>query len=114
MTEQWVEGDKSLWNHYDNRGPRTTNHVEGWHHKINNKVNRSHPNIYALLEIIKREQQMNEIKMLQFQNGGRQQPRKRKYRFVDSRLATLKERLESGEIDLYVYADSASQLIKLK
>ena len=78
VTEQWVETDLTLWNHYDNHGPRTTNHIEGWHHKINNLVSRSHPNIYSLIDIIKKEQSMNEIKMLQFSNGGRQNPRKRK------------------------------------
>ena len=25
----------SLWNHFENQGPRTNNHVEGFHSKIN-------------------------------------------------------------------------------
>ncbi|XP_067667663.1 uncharacterized protein [Haliotis asinina] len=32
VTEQWVEGlPRVFWNQYNNDGPRTTNHVEGWH-----------------------------------------------------------------------------------
>jgi hypothetical protein len=31
VTDQWVEGDISLWNHYETKGPRTTNSIEGCH-----------------------------------------------------------------------------------
>ncbi|XP_048248930.1 uncharacterized protein LOC125378113 [Haliotis rufescens] len=45
VTEQWVEGeDRNMWNHFDTLGPRTTNHVEGWHARIN-KMTTNHPNI---------------------------------------------------------------------
>ena len=51
--------------------------------------------------------------MHQFENGGCQHLRKRKYLVIDCRLAALKKkRLESREIDLYVYADAGSQLIE--
>ena len=34
VTDQWVEGDRSFWNHYGTEGPRTTNNIEGWHSKL--------------------------------------------------------------------------------
>jgi len=35
----WVSGDfsASLWTHYDNVGPRTTNVAEGWHNRLNSR-----------------------------------------------------------------------------
>lgn len=39
VTSYWVEGDCSLWNHYTPDGPRTTNHLEGWHNKLKKLVN---------------------------------------------------------------------------
>ena len=46
---------------------------------------------------------MNETKMLQFSNGDQQKPRKRKYRLIDERLASLKRadfRQENRHISL--------------
>ena len=34
VTDQWAEGDRSLWNHYGTEGPHTTNSIEGWHSKL--------------------------------------------------------------------------------
>jgi hypothetical protein len=38
VTRHWVETHIFLWNHYLTDGPRTTNHLEGWHNKIRKKV----------------------------------------------------------------------------
>jgi hypothetical protein len=35
VTETWVEGSIQGWNEFDNDGARTTNHIEGWHSKVN-------------------------------------------------------------------------------
>ena len=113
VTEQWVEGDKAMWNHFDNAGPRTTNHVEGWHHKINTLLKHSHPNIYVILELFRKEQATNEVKIIQHANGGKQRPRKRVYRRLDHNLGMLKHRLTIGEINVIEYADAASFFVKL-
>jgi hypothetical protein len=36
VTTQWIEGGLTLrqWNHFGSQGPRTNNHVEGWHHRL--------------------------------------------------------------------------------
>jgi hypothetical protein len=46
VTETWVEGSIQGWNQFDNDGTRTTNHIEGWHSKVNKACQRSHPNIF--------------------------------------------------------------------
>jgi hypothetical protein len=52
----WFEGEfpPSMWNHSNTVGPRTNNHVEGYHHKINNWINKQHPDIYSLINVNKK------------------------------------------------------------
>ena len=86
VTEFWVEGgERLMWSHFDTVGPRTTNHVEGWHSKLNN-VAASHPNMFKLINIIKSEQSFTEMTILQLEAGGTLRPKRRKYRQVDERI----------------------------
>ena len=101
------------WNHYNNNGPRTTNHVDGWHHKINNLLRHSHPNIYTLIDIIRKEKAVNEVKLFQHANGGKQRPRKRIYRELEVQHGKLKQKLTTGVLNIIDYADAASHLVKL-
>ncbi|KAJ8307731.1 hypothetical protein KUTeg_014717, partial [Tegillarca granosa] len=38
VTEYWVENNRDIWNHFENEGPRKTNHLEGWHNKLKKQV----------------------------------------------------------------------------
>ena len=52
MTELWLEGsDRQFCNNFENKGPKTNSMLEGWHSKINNQLNTSHPNIYRLISV---------------------------------------------------------------
>lgn len=113
VTEQWVDGDKATWNHFLTEGPRTTNHLEAWHGKLKRRVMHAHPNIYTIIQMFKDMQNMNDIGRIQRDAGAPTQPRKKKYVNIDRRLATLKDRYQTGTIDLMTYADSASQLLHL-
>ncbi len=42
----------SVWNHYETVGPRTNNHVEGFHSKLN-KISGRRPNIYRSINFFK-------------------------------------------------------------
>ncbi|XP_055997797.1 uncharacterized protein LOC130047214 [Ostrea edulis] len=111
VTETWVEGHFHLWNHFDHDGPRTTNAVEGWHHKLNRMCRRAHPNIFVFVEMLKKEQAANEAKIIQITARGVVRPKKKKYRQLDSRLQRLKDRMRQGQMDIVAYADAASHLI---
>ena len=113
VTEQWVENNRDLWNHHNTEGPRTTNHLEGWHHKLKSHVQHPHPNIYNLIKLIQSQQSATEIRLIQYAAGGKRIQRKRKYVQIDNRLATLKERLTNGAITPEEFADSASHLLHL-
>ncbi|XP_062599326.1 uncharacterized protein LOC134260799 [Saccostrea cucullata] len=114
VTETWVEGHLINWNHYDNEGPRTTNAVEGWHHKFNRMCRRPHPNLFMFVQLIQKEQAANEAKMIQLAAGGVIRPKKRKYRQLDRRIQDLKARLGQGDIQIMDYADAASHLLHLE
>lgn len=86
VTEQWVNGDRLIWNHFGTNGPRTNNNLEAWHGKLKRMALHAHPNIYTVIKIFKD---------------------------IKRRLQTLKERYQDGIIDLMTYADSASELLHL-
>ena len=98
VTEQWVESDTERWNHYTTVGPRTTNHLERWHHKLNNQLHKAHPNLFLVIQKLQNIQAANEIRLIQYAAGGKRKTQKLKYRSIDSRLDQLKERLQQGEI----------------
>ena len=54
----WVNGQYriSQWNYYDYHGPRTSNHVEGWHSQQKKIVGKSHQNIYEIIDVMRKEQ----------------------------------------------------------
>jgi len=53
----WIVGDfpASLWTHYDNLGPRTTNVAESFHNGLNSRFGNSHPSLRLFLYTLKRE-----------------------------------------------------------
>ena len=114
VTEQWVEGDRTCWNHFGTEGPRTNNSIEGWHSKIKKMTQHSHPNIYTAIQMFKDIQNSNEIRKIQIAAGGTIRPRAKKYLNIDRRLSILKERYQAGILDIMEYADLASQLLHLR
>jgi hypothetical protein len=47
----WAEINRHLWNHYQTEGPRTTNHLEGWHSKLKKHLQHPHHNIFNLIKL---------------------------------------------------------------
>ncbi|VDI61105.1 Hypothetical predicted protein [Mytilus galloprovincialis] len=113
VTEYWVETNRHLWNHYDTVGPRTNNHLEGWHHKLKNHVEHPHPNIFNLVKLLKKQQAAIEVRLIQYSAGGKRRQRKRKYIEIDTRLADLKQRLQDNSMTPVEYADAASYLLHI-
>ena len=42
--------DFTVWNHFETRGPRTNNHVEGYNNKLKKFIGSKSPNIYKMIE----------------------------------------------------------------
>jgi len=109
-----VDGDKRLWNHSDNYGPRTTNYLEGWHSKIKKHTHHQHPNIFFLIRLLKQEEASSEIRRIQYSAGGKRVNRKRKYIEIDNRLFRLADRLRNSEMTTMEFTDAASHLLHLE
>ena len=54
----WIDGEfpPSMWSHFDNLGPRTTNLAEGWHNGLNSSLGVSHPSLRTFLDWLQRYQ----------------------------------------------------------
>ena len=111
FTQTWLDGPFSitLWNHWG-EDQRTINAVEGWHSKINDTVSRAHPNIFKAIDQLKKEQEAVEVKLLQLSNGAPSQPKKRKYITLEQRLARVRARFLTDEINLRQFADAVGNL----
>lgn len=74
---------------------------------------RPNPNIFRFIQVIQKEQAVNEAKMIQLAAGGVVRPKK-KYKQFDSRIRHLKDQRRQGDIQLMEYADAASHLLHLE
>ena len=113
VVTNWVETNRHLWNHYQTEGPRTINHLEGWHSSMKKTIQVPHPNIYRLLTHLKEEQAVNEVTHIQYSAGGLRPVKRRKYIQLNQRLQQLKLRLQNQEISVFQFADIASYLLHL-
>ena len=69
--------------------PRTNNAVEGWHRHMQSAVACQHPNLWKFLQVLKKEQGVNNLLIAQA-NAGVAPPKQRKvYEDVTRRLTTI-------------------------
>ena len=103
--ETWFDGHfrPHMWNYYRHCGPRTTNHLEGWHNRMKRISQKAHPNLYKVLELFQREQAASEVIILQPEAGEtcRQKGRKRVER--EQKIQTLADELANGDRDIDSY-----------
>lgn len=105
----WMNGHFLIqqWNHHGNRGPRTNNHMESWHRKINAVSGRAHPNIYSFIDLIKRDEALTRISLQQLANGGAVRARGHKWVSKDRKLSELECRLSNGTISIFEFLNKA-------
>ncbi|KAL4152975.1 hypothetical protein QTP88_000808 [Uroleucon formosanum] len=65
--------------------PRTNNAVEGWHRAFNSALGANHVTVWKFINMLKREQSLQEAKMEQRIAGVPQQKKRRKYKDLDER-----------------------------
>ena len=71
FTETWLEGNVDIiqWNHYENDGPRTNNHVEAYNLKVQKHLKCSHPNIWLFISFLQKEETSSYLKFLRLEKG---------------------------------------------
>jgi hypothetical protein len=88
----WINGDfpPSLWTHFDNEGPRTTNLAEGWHNSLNSKFGVPHPSMRTFLDWLQKAQFDIQAREMQLADGRKGKPREKKYMKLDGDIAAAK------------------------
>ena len=120
VTTTWIDNmtahfPMELWTQYDNiDGIRTNNHLEGWHCSINRLLRRPHPNVFALIEILKAEQRSTETEVHLLQAGRAPPVQRAAHRHITERLVHLKQMLLNGDINVHQYAGSVGGVLKLR
>ena len=101
----WLVGSypPSLWNVFETKSARTNNHIEGWHSKLKKVVGKAHPNVYEIVEILKREQGVTEITITQLASGAIPPRRGKKSTDKDKRIQELNQRFSEKTITLEEY-----------
>ena len=70
--------------------PRTNNALEGFHSALRASVTSKHPNIWKLIDALRKEEFLTQTKIIQAQRGDSLQ-KKRKYQIIDTRIKNLVE-----------------------
>ena len=65
------------WNYLNYDGSSISNNVEGWHSRLKKVVGKPHPNVYELVDIIRREEAVVQTE-IQMTDRGAQQPSRRR------------------------------------
>ena len=113
VTGNW----KELWreSHMANywSGPRTNNHLEGWHSFLNRSVGVAHPNVFRFIDAIKKQQKMFELKLIQISTNGIVTVQKSTYARMEKKLTSALDDYNAEEITVKGLLDNAGRLIKL-
>lgn len=88
----WIHGQfpPSLWSHFDNIGPRTTNVAEGWHNSLNHSFGLPHPTNRNFLHWLQRTQYEIQARQIQLNAGRPTKPRSATYEELDRKLFKAK------------------------
>ncbi|KAL5020075.1 hypothetical protein ScPMuIL_002967 [Solemya velum] len=101
------------WNLYErNVETRTNNHVEGFHHKWNSSVERTHPSLWVFIRKLKDEQRETEISAAAALRGDPPRPRRRKYRDMEHRILRLKEEYANGRRNVEEYWNAIRHVVR--
>ena len=90
----WINGNfpPSVWSHFDNLGPRTTNLAEGWHNGLNSHFGMPHPSLKCFLDWLQKCQYEVQCRGLQLAAGRPAKTRSAVYQRLDDSIMSAKMR----------------------
>ena len=108
--DTWLLGNfqPSVWNVFETTGPRTNNHLEGWHNRLKIIVGKPHPNVYEIVEVFQKEQLSVEVSLAQLAVRVRPPRRAKKTIEKERKLTELKQRFQDQAISLHDYVAGVS------
>lgn len=81
--------DISLWNHYSEEQHRTTSGCESFHRKLKRHLLGAHPNIFVIIDILRKQQYVMERTILQVMHGASVGNRRTKTLISEERIQRL-------------------------
>jgi hypothetical protein len=103
---------RHIWNRWSNTDRRTTNDLEGWHYALNKAAGRVHPNIFEFIITLRKEHAKIEDDMKLLNRGKKVKRIYKEYIKLEERIAILKERVTSNQMEWIEYLDNISYFIK--
>ncbi|CAF1586169.1 unnamed protein product [Adineta ricciae] len=96
---QWMRKvDIQQWNVYGMQ-MRTNNNAEGYHNRLNSRMSKYHPNIWAFIQCIKGEENRFNHLLIQMKGGLAARPKTKKTCAIQNRIDTLYLRYENNDIN---------------
>ena len=80
------------WNRYDgvlDGLPETNNSVVGWHKEFSSLIAVTHPTIWKFIDELKKQQSINDIKIIQYLAGQNPELGRRRYKNLDERILNV-------------------------
>ena len=118
MFNTWTKADARfpvcLWTRYEVSGPRTNNHLEGYHSGLKKAIKVAHPNIFVFIEAIKVEQKKNEVKLGQALSGGQVSQPRGNYVRLEKKIQDRIAQYSSGSLTIDNFLDQIGYLFKLQ
>ena len=118
FTDAWMDENclfpRVLWNYYSFDSPRTTNGLEGWHHRLNSNIGVINPNLYVVIEELKEDYAFNMATLKQLENNTNKLPRKKQFIFRNQRTMELITRYGKGALSLEDYVVNMCNTISTK
>ena len=95
-TDTWIDNDgmfpRNFWNYYGFDGARTNNGLEGWHHRLNTNLNTLDPNLYVVIDELKKDYTFTVASMKQIERQENKNPRKKMFLLRNRRILDLMNR----------------------
>lgn len=114
----WLENNQSMfnrkiWSHFNNYEARTNNAAEGFNSRLSRRLNKTHPSIYEVLNILKQIQVVNELEVNCLILGNSPRRQKKIYRIAHQHILNSRERYLSGSLSLISLLKAMRKAIKL-
>ncbi|CAF3074723.1 unnamed protein product [Rotaria sp. Silwood2] len=105
---QWMKNTLlALWNVHG-YSHRTNNICEGFHNRLNQRLQRSHPNIWSFIKCLQSEEAKFRHTLLQINAGAQGRSKTAATTAIQQRINTLNECYTNNEIDLNALLDGLS------
>ena len=101
----WVNGNfpPLHWNYFNQHQPRTNNNVEGWHSRMKKIISKPHPNIFAWIKFVQREESVTKAKIQSYRTGATSCQRRCRVKEKENMMQTLFDHFNAGNISLEEY-----------